>query len=251
MSDTAICLITNNRPEYFSKCIDYLVQCNGIEKYDIMTGEEPPSTNLDECFNKLSQYCNVYRNINSEIKHITKNIKDVLDLAFINHESAIIIEEDILLSKDALGFCNEILTKFNNDTKCLSVSLYYNNIETVENSLFNKYEKFHWFEPLGWATWKNRWTPFSETIYYNWFDNEIENNCKDNWDSRLQKYKEKNKMYVIHPFVSRSSHIGYNGLHCGDMKNGKEWIDKYTKAPYGGVYFPFECNEWVEIVNEK
>jgi len=99
MNDTAICLITNNRPEYFSQCVDYLIKCNNIEKYDIITGEEPPSTNLDECFNKLSQYCNAERHINTERKNIVKNVKNTLDLAFLTHEKIILIEEDAIASK--------------------------------------------------------------------------------------------------------------------------------------------------------
>lgn len=251
MNRTAICLITNNRPEYFSQCIDYLIKSNNIEKYNIVTGENPPSTNLDECFNKLSQYCNVNRNINRELRGIVRNVKGVLDVAFLTYNNIILIEEDVIVSRDALEFCDNMLYKFRNDKNCLSISLFENNIVKQKLSNYNKYKKKNRFHSLGIAMWKDRWDKISD-IYY---DIETQDGSGDvninphNWDTRLEQYRQDNNMYIINPIVSRCSHIAYDGVNASNYSH--EWLDENATSPYWFGDSELIINKWEEQIIES
>lgn len=243
MNKNAICFLTNNRPKYFSDCVDYTIQCNNISKYDIVSGEEPPSTSLNEMFEKLSKYFNIHRNINKKRKLITRNLKDMLDFSFSKYERSIVVEEDLLLSKDALDFCDEMLTEFENDEKCFGVCLFRNNIAMPDILDFNKYGKMKYFVPLGWATWKNRWNVLSEKLLNVQTSNDnVPYFNLSNWDSKTLQYINDNDMYCVFPLISRTSHIGYYGMHT--IYYSKEWHDDHVKSPYWCERLGLSCNQW-------
>lgn len=247
MKNKAICLICNNRLQYFSQCVDYLVKCNHISQYDIVTGEEYPSDSLNNCFKKLEQYCNVKRHINKERKYATINIKDTIDRSFLDHDLSIIIEDDLLLSIDTLNFAEDILAKHKNDSNFYSVCFLRENKDMVninkENK--NKYYKTDWFAPWGWAIWKEKWEPFSNQILSKKFNVENPDFFINNWDCQTQQYINSNNMYCVHPVISRSIHIGYNGIHDFNEKEN-EILNINIKSMFINEELNIKNNSWEE-----
>jgi len=224
-----ICILTNNRPEYLDKTLKALLQCNNIDKFYIITGEEPPSNRNTKIFDKYSNQIEIKRNINNDRKFIIGNLIDTIDLALNESDIFFVLEEDFILSKDALNFILWGLENFKNDKDCFSVNLFNStNILKYKNNIcFKQYR----FSSLGWGCWKNKWIKFKNQIDKIYIETIAPNDDFNNWDLKLNNYFIKNHYYSICPIMSRIKHIGINGIHSLYVMSHK--YDEYIgKTPF-------------------
>tara|TARA_B100000963_G_C22639349_1_gene679507 strand:+ start:1936 stop:2787 length:852 start_codon:yes stop_codon:yes gene_type:complete len=84
---------------------------------------------------------------------------------FIKSTTAIILEDDIVVTKYFLNYMNKSLKEFKSNKKIFSITGYSfkNNLNSNDVYVFNR------FMSWGWATWKNRWG----NINFNYSKNDI------------------------------------------------------------------------------
>ena len=121
---------------------------NHIDKQDIyLIREQIKKTKLN------FRYQLIERDYNLGLK---KNIVSGLDLAFKNYDKCIVIEDDLLISKNFIVLLSKYLKKYEKFS-----SIYHINAGisiTSENKYVNRCDYItDYMSCWGWATWKDRW----------------------------------------------------------------------------------------------
>lgn len=89
-------------------------------------------------------------------KGLANSIIDYLDLLFVEFESLIVLEDDLLVSGNFLSYMNVMLTEYNRCDKIFSICAYSNKISRPTNYTYDIYygpRSSSW----GWGTWRDRW----------------------------------------------------------------------------------------------
>ena len=159
---------------------------------------------------------------------VISGITEIINL----HGAAIVLEDDLLVSKHFLDYMNEGLEFYKNDKKLFSISGF--NFKKFKKT---KCKKTIWLlhgraSSWGWATWKDRWSDIDfEVLDYNIFKNnknmqqdfnkfgkdlseglitEMEKG-NNSWDLRVAYHCYKNKLCTIMPRLSLVQNIGFDG----------------------------------------
>jgi hypothetical protein len=164
---------------------------------------------------------------------VIKGVSDVIE----KYGRAIVLEDDLLSSKDFLQYMNEALDYYKTNDKIWSISGYNLPIKIPNNyksDIYLSYRGCSW----GWATWADRWNRVDwEVLDYNQLKKnkslrkqlnsggrdmaemlDLQMNGKiDSWAIRWCYTQSKLKMYTIYPVVSRIKNIGLDGTgtHSG------------------------------------
>lgn len=106
-----------------------------------------------------------YENINVSFRKtnygLAKNITSGVSKIFKRYEKIIVLEDDLLVSKNFLKFMNDALNFYQNKKKIWHISGWSYDISEINNLNFDNY--FLSFpSSWGWATWKNRWKYFNK-----------------------------------------------------------------------------------------
>lgn len=95
----------------------------------------------------------------------TYNVAEAISWVFEENSSLIVIEEDVLVSKDFIFFAEVMLEKYQSDYRVGSISAM-NSVPKANISYPDLSYRFScYFYAWGWATWKSRWSemiPISE-----------------------------------------------------------------------------------------
>lgn len=239
-----ITITTYNRPDYTKKVLDALIQCDGVDEYEILIKAEPSGHNKVSEVIKLAcefQHRNTKTVINPRKLGCSGNIYDSFRYVFANTDSEynIHLEDDIVPSKDCLRYFEWANSHFKNNNEVGVVSSYSKCSSLIKSSAdhlsgLSKYVKKHvWFTPWGWATWRNRWDKLGPQLL-----NLISNpNIRYlSWDGHLQSILKKEKLYEVYPIVSRTQNIGaLNGVHCPGEAFHREKQFTETFADYHNI----------------
>ena len=151
-----------NRPEHLKKTISTLAQCELANLSEVIAFIDGPKGGEDVVkHRKILDYLKSVtaflrleirvrdKNIGLE-KNISSGVTDVMD----EYGRAIILEDDILVSKDFLRFMNESLDSYKDKKNVWHISGW--NFPLIEKDLPSF---FLWRTALGWgwATWADRW----------------------------------------------------------------------------------------------
>ena len=168
---------------------------------------------------------------NSIISGVTKIISDF--------DKVIVIEDDLLLSTNFLGFMNQSLNFYKEEKKILSISGF---------SFPIKYKTGYKYDVAfslrasswGWATWKDRWENIDwEVKTYKTFQRNILKRCKFNrggsdmshmldkqmsgkinsWAIRFCYHQFENDLFDVFPTISKVINIGF-GENATNTKKG-------------------------------
>ena len=106
-----------------------------------------------------------YENINVSFRKtnygLAKNITSGVSKIFKRYEKIIVLEDDLLVSKNFLKFMNDALNFYQNKKKIWHISGWSYDISEINNLNFDNY--FLSFpSSWSWATWKNRWKYFNK-----------------------------------------------------------------------------------------
>jgi GR25 family glycosyltransferase involved in LPS biosynthesis len=168
--NTPIALIIYHRPEMTAKVINSLREIKATEIFIIADG---PKNELDaeRCketralINSIDWKCKIYKNYSPKNLGLRKRVVSGLDWVFSKVDRAIILEDDLVVDKSFYRFCEEMLEKYKNNTRIISVA--------GDNFLFDKYKikESYFFSrytyPWGWATWRRAWKLYDDTMR-NW-----------------------------------------------------------------------------------
>ena len=168
MFKTPILVIIFNRPDFAKNALLTLSQLKPEKLYVISDGprtkeEEQSVRQTREIFNTIDWNCEVKYNYSDVNQGLLKRISSGITWAFENEEKLIILEDDCMAHLDFFRFCEDLLTKYQDDTRIMTINGCNLNPRLTQNSpewyFFSKYAN-SW----GWATWKRAWKLFDSEL---------------------------------------------------------------------------------------
>ena len=161
-----IVIFAYNRPEHLKRCLDSLQSNFEFDKSQVYLYLDGPKDKSDHTKQLLiKKYIEELKvSLNLEIKtfyrqknnglsaSITKGLSEV----FRDHESAIIVEDDLEVSPYFLNFLNNGLLKYREQLKVGSIHGFSYDLNITSSTNYFLRGGDCW----GWATWKNRWELF-------------------------------------------------------------------------------------------
>ncbi len=159
-----VCLFCYNRPIELKETIKYLSSNLNFNNTDLFVFCDAPKNKEDK--KKTDLVKNIVEGISgSKSIKIEYNFKNIgLANSIINgitkvlkyNSAVIVLEDDLVTSKDFLNFMNLNLNKYKNSKKVFSINGYSNDLNSLK---LEKYENY--FLPRssswGWGTWSDRW----------------------------------------------------------------------------------------------
>lgn len=161
MPNAPLALFCFNRPDHLARTLDSLSQAHGAQDAEIHAFCDGPRGSADE----------------APVARVRALLRSRTDLKLVLHEQsanlglqqsivrgvtrvteefgrAIVLEDDILVSRHFLAFMNDALDRYENEPKVMHIAAYYLpvDIRGLSQSFF--------YRPAscwGWATWADRW----------------------------------------------------------------------------------------------
>lgn len=222
-----------NRPDFLEKVLGALRNCTGIEDFFIVTSEEPDQgSGVHELFESID-WIEVKRHINKKVLKCAYNVPQVVTLALSYSDRVIVLEDDILPSKDMLKYHQILLNEFRKDERILSITAYCQNKVKPSKEDLNVIEESYYFTCWGWSTWKDRWDNFISDY----------SPQTSSWAREFNLYRQKNKMLEIRPKISRCNNIGIRGTHVLN----ENWQRTHQYTPYTSDDHPNICTEGFQL----
>ena len=103
MDKIPIVMPTYNRPQYLSQVLEGLSKCENLDKFFIVTSEEPGCPEVFELFNKVD-FIEIKRHINSVRLGCNDNVIQAINLGFLCSEYVVVLEDDIVPGRDFLNY---------------------------------------------------------------------------------------------------------------------------------------------------
>ena len=221
------------RPQYVKQVLGALSRCYNIHDYLLIACIEPIQ---DNCHYN-DELVKLFEDINFCDKIIIKNrdrlasanAYSALTKGFAMGDYVILLDDDHVLSKDALLYFEYCNKEFKNDIHCFGACAYSREANYL---LDNENVKYHIvklnFFTNGFATWKDRWEELG--------------GMRDTWDFEqvtggydFKINLIRNNRYMIHPVLSRIQNIGKeDGFHnasidfFNDYVHLNQWADDYN-----------------------
>ena len=240
-----ILLITYNRPTLTYNLLKSLGELKISRLYiyvDAASGDIDEKSNLQvkkmvEDFQPKFEVIKVFRENNLGCKNgVYQAINEVLS----TEDRIIILEDDLWPEVNFFYFCDEMLAKYKEETKFLSIS---------GNSFFNLGSEMlvsKYPHVWGWATWKRAWSfydlnlsdwdpktppnwfksyPFKNDMIKNYWKTNFDSiflNEIDTWDFQLSYCSLKFNLLNIHPPVNLVKNLGFSN----SATHTKYWFSK-------------------------
>jgi len=215
-----------NRPEYLKSVLKALVECESLDKFYVETFEEPDKQKENsEILKILKGKIKYIRNVNKITQGCAGNICGAINAITKQHDYFVLVEDDIVLSKDAL---NLALWSFPRLTdKCPAMVFHCKKFEkdVFENSEHKQVQKSLFFAPWGWAGKSSFFEKFLSS--YNWKENK-----KKSWAMPLNIYSQSNDIIFLQSLIGRSQNIGAVGVFQKNPKNHRKYC--YNDYYYTG-----------------
>ena len=165
ISKTSLINILSNTIEESKKTINALSKSNGANNSDLLIYLDGPKNQKDV---KIQDQINLFiDNLNGKFLTIKKihnknnqglgkSIISGLNNTFKEYESAIILEDDIVVSNNFLNYCNEALKLYKN-TNIFHISGWSPVCEKNMKPYLTNY-----MACWGWATWRSKWAEYQK-----------------------------------------------------------------------------------------
>jgi hypothetical protein len=198
-------------------------------KFDEIIAKQSEYELLESMYSDKFERFEVWRR--TENLGVAASVITAIDWFFKNEDSGVILEDDLVISKDLLVFLSSGLEEFKNNKNIFSVSGSNFFPALTSKDFLTKY-----FIGWGWATWRDRWEKaklsylsdvsrpvFSFNEFAN-FWNIGSYRCKigkvDTWDIELTKFIRDNKFVNVISSSNLVSNIGYDE-HAANTKLNK------------------------------
>lgn len=244
-------LFTYNRLKETKQVIEKIIELELFNQTDIYIYSDGfKNEEAKENVEKVREYLktlNIYKNIkiiySDKNKGLATSIIEGVTELINKYDKVIVLEDDLLVSKDFLLYMNKALNVYENREDIWSISGYAPNVEIpneYKEDIYLTLRGCSW----GWATWKNRW----DLVDWNIKDfkmlkssKKMKNNFNtsgndmfkmlelqylgkiNSWAIRWCYSQYKEKKYTIYPIVSKIKNIGFGE----DATHGGIFIDKY------------------------
>lgn len=251
-----IILFCYNRPKHTKKTIEALKKNNLAKDSNLHIFLDGPKRFEDnEKIHEIEKYVNNIEGFNKCCLHKSNKNKGLANSVIsgvtqiINkYDKVIVLEDDIVTSKNFLEFMNEALKFYKDSENIYSIGGYnipINIPEDYKENVYLSYRAMSW----GWATWKDRWSKIDWEIKdYSEFINDrravddfklggddlpqmlkmqLEGKI-DSWAIRWCYNQYRNKQFTILPIKSLAKNIGCDnsGTHCNKTNKYDSKLDE-------------------------
>ena len=207
----AIIFTAYDRVEYLHNTLKAWEKVRNIHEYDFFFSVEP-SDHRDAICDVISNFeehtgLSTIVWINYSKLGNPKNTFQCFDELFKDYDFVILAEDDVTPSEDICDYFTYLESKYKDveDVAIISANTKENGIDPEAITL-NPY-----FNGLIWGTWKKYWDQYFRDTWE--FD--YTSQTPGGWDWNLTlRVLPKYNLFTVHPNMSRSQHIGLNGLHC-------------------------------------
>jgi len=258
MNYAPIILFVYQRLSHVEQTIDSLQRNNFASESDlIIYSDGPKNSESEEKVNKVRSFINQIKGFKSvkviESKRnlglsesIVKGVTEVLQ----QYGRAIVLEDDIVVSKQFLRFMNTSLDFYEKDEDVICISGYFYPIKNIPDSVETFFLKGA--DCWGWATWKRGWNLFEadgkkllEKIdhtkckkdlninnsydYYKMLKDQVEG-INDSWAVKWYVSAFLKEKLTLYPNRSLVKNIGLDGTgtHCSELNRFDTEIDDRT-----------------------
>jgi hypothetical protein len=203
-------------------------------------------------------------------------IPQAISWFFKNEEMGIILEDDIYPDVSFFQYCEELLNKYKNNEKIMSISGYNHkpNYKIRDSYYFRRY-----FNCLGWASWRRVWKFFDNKIlcYQKFKENNMVNEITQNKIKRYKILKRYNSIYnskssvvgwdwayafnllcekglIIYPRQSLTTHLGFDMEleYCTHFDTSQDKIlAKKINKNIVSMNFPMKNSDLIEITEDS
>lgn len=159
-----VLLITFNRPEHFKRVLDALRTVSPTELYIFQDGPRNDNDRIlcaevrKETEEMISWPCNKHTNFSEHNLGCGRGPAAAITWFFNNVESGIILEDDCIPSRDFFFYCENLLSKYENDGRIGLIGGCNYGYKSPDGASYTFSSGHH--ETWGWATWRRAWSIF-------------------------------------------------------------------------------------------
>jgi len=258
-----IVLFVYNRVEYVNRLIDSLSKNSLCKESDLIIFADGNKNEGDyERVQKVRAYINdipkkdIFKNVTiyekEENSGLAKSIIYGVSTVFEKYEKVIVLEDDLIVSKNFLDFMNQALDYYKDEKKVWSVSGFSRNIEYlthIEEDMYFAVRAQSW----SWGTWKDRWElvdwevrdynrfkrDFAQRKAFNDGGNDMasmldrqQSGTINSWAIRFCYNQFKQKAFTVQPTMTLVQNSGQDssGTNCtyvreyAELSNKTSWI---------------------------
>lgn len=237
-----ICVFGFNRPELINQLFETLAKCDDANNSHVYMFIDGPRCDKDvslcsEVVRVSKKYSDQFAKFeikkSEENKGLARALKEGVSSILNFHDTVIVLEDDLVLSKDFLTYMNQALSFYQDDKRVGSISGF-----TTKLSTSSQYDNYFHPRPCswGWATWKDRWescdwdyipSDFNQKLrlklsayqagqdVYRMFQNQLKGKI-NSWAIIWTVNHLLNSLYVVYPYQSKVKNVGFgeDATHC-------------------------------------
>jgi hypothetical protein len=159
-----LCLFVYSRPNETLKTLEALASnylAEQTELHIFSDAANSKSTEYDvSCVREIIRNTEGFKSIHiyesTTNKGLAKSIIDGVSYILESNESVIVVEDDLISSRNFLDFMNQGLNHYFEDSNCMSICGFtynYPSIKNMKSDMYISVRSSSW----GWATWRDRW----------------------------------------------------------------------------------------------
>lgn len=196
-----IVLFVYNRPWHTEQTLNALMQNKDADKSTLFIycdgakakASEVDIKNIDEvrALVRTQKWCKEVHIIEHKSNHgLADNILSGVTEILEKYGKIIVLEDDIVTSKDFLSYMNYSLNYYKNEKKIFNINGYNNqsNLQYILDDYYCLNFMFCW----GWGTWKDRWDKLDKDYesHYNALMKDDELLCRFNYGNRMNGHEQ-------------------------------------------------------------
>lgn len=174
MSNPPVIIFAYNRIEALNKCVDTLAACPESEVTDLYIFVDGPRNESEA--EKVRDVVRFARSVGSQYqfrsvsveesavnKGLACSVIEGVDYVINKYGSAIIVEDDLEVLPNFLGYMSDALSRYEAEKEVFSICGYTNKIRIPADYMYDAYfctRSSSW----GWATWADRWNTVDWTF---------------------------------------------------------------------------------------
>jgi glycosyltransferase involved in cell wall biosynthesis len=220
-------VIAYKRPAYLKQVLHSLAAASGIEKHTVLFSIEPSDTGVIDMARGFTAAKRSIVHVNEQVQGCYPNIQQALARGFEYGDFVVVVEDDIVLSRDALLWFEHARSTYSEDKRVFTVSAYGDSSHTASDGVPAEYAgtigRRQHFTPWGWGTWRDRYEEMAGD-YRGWdaqmnfgvrMISNVSGTIRQRWHSGLRRDRVE-----VFPVLSRSNNIGSEGgIHADQFSS--------------------------------
>lgn len=225
-----IVIFCYNRPDHLKRTIEALTLNAEAKESDLIVFSDGPKNATDQpkvqeirdYINTLSGFKSISLESAEKNKGLAKSIIDGATLVINKYGKIIVMEDDLICTKDFLYFINDALNFYEKTPNIFSVSGYNFQINSPIN-YNSEIAMIYRASSLGWATWKDQWqkVDWDVTDFKDFLKDKNRQDQLKNAGEDILPMIAKQQMGVINSWAVRWTyhHVKHNGYCLVPMKS--------------------------------